>query len=142
MRQKIIITMVVIALAALTLNACGGGGGTSNNEKTIKSTKAENLTITLASPTGQLKAGENDLTLSFTDASGKTVDAGAVSLKFHMPAMGSMAEMNDLARLTTTSIPGRYRANVDIEVNGTWEAVINYEGPQGNGRASMTVQAK
>ena len=142
MRQKTIITIVAIALFALTLASCAGDAGTSGSEKTIKSTQSGNLTITLASSNGQLKSGENDLLLSFTDKSGKPVDAGAVSLKFHMPAMGSMAEMNDTASLTTTNTPGKYHAKVDIEGDGTWEAMISYQGPQGTGQASMTVQAK
>jgi hypothetical protein len=80
--------------------------------------------------------------LSFADASGKTVDVGAASLKFHMPAMGSMAEMNDVASLTTTNAAGKYRAKVNIEVDGTWEAIVSYEGLQGTGQARITVQAK
>lgn len=142
MREKTIIIIVAIALLALTLAACGGSAGISGSEKTIKSTQSGNLTITLASSNGQLKSGENDLLLSFTDKSDKPVDVGAVSLKFHMPAMGSMAEMNDTASLTTTNTPGKYHAKVDIEVDGTWEAMISYQGPQGTGQASMTVQAK
>lgn len=142
MIQKTTITILAIAILALTLAACGGGAGSSGSEKAIKSTQSNNLTITLASVDGQLKSGENDLLLTFTDASGKTVDVGAASLKFHMPAMGSMAEMNDTASLTTTNIPGKYHAKVDIEVGGTWEAMISYQGPHGTGQASMTVQAK
>ena len=143
MRRNTIFINVAIALAAvLTLTACGGGAGTSSSDVAIKSAQAGNLTITLSSPTGQLKKGPNDLTLSFADASGRTVDVGAASLKFHMPAMGSMAEMNDIATLTTTNAPGRYRAKVDIEVEGTWEANISYQGPQGTGQTSMNVQAK
>ena len=142
MRQKTAISIVAIAILALTLAACGGGAGTSGTEKTIKSAQSNNLTITLSSSDGQLKSGDNDLLLSFTDASGKTVDVGAASLKFHMPAMGSMAEMNDIASLTTTNTPGKYRAKVDIEMDGTWEAMVSYEGPLGTGQASMTVQAK
>jgi nitrogen fixation protein FixH len=142
MRSNSIVTIVAIVLIALTLAACGQGTGPSGSEKTIKSTQTGNLTVTLASSNGELKTGENDLILSVTDSSGKPVDAGAVSLKFHMPAMGSMAEMNDAATLTTTNTPGKYHAKVDIEVDGTWEATINYQGPQGTGQARMTVQAK
>src|SRR5712691_3019358 len=142
MRHRTTIAIGAIALLAMTLVACGRSAGTSGSEKVIKSTQAGNLTITLASSDGQFKSGENDLLLSFTDTSGKPVDFGAVSLKFHMPAMGSMAEMNDTASLTTTNTPGKYRAKVDIEADGTWETMISYEGPQGTGHASMTVQAK
>src|ERR1700682_6238532 len=99
MTHRAIITMGATALLAVTLAACGRSAGTSGSEKAIKSTQSGNLTITLASSDGQLKTGENDLLLSFTDKSGKPVDVGAVSLKFHMPAMGSMAEMNDTASL-------------------------------------------
>ncbi len=142
MRRKTILTIGAIVVIATTLAACGRSAGTSGNEKAIKSTQSGNLTITLASSDGQLKSGENDLLLSFTDASGNHVDVGAASLKFHMPAMGSMADMNDAASLTTTNTPGKYRAKVDIEVDGTWEAMINYQGPQGSGQVSLTVQAK
>lgn len=142
MKRKSIIATVAVSILALTFAACGSGTGTSNGEKAIKSTQSGNLTITLASSDGQLKSGENDLLLSFTDASGKTVDVGAASLKFHMPAMGAMAEMTDAASLTTTNTPGKYRAKVDIEVDGTWEAIIAFQGPQGTGQASMTIQAK
>ena len=142
MKQRSIVAIGATSILALTLAACGRGTGTSSTEKVIKSTQSGNLTITLASPDGQLKSGENDLLLSFTDASGKTVDVGAASLKFHMPAMGAMAEMSDSAALTTTNTPGKYRAKVDIEVDGTWEAIIAFQGPQGTGQGSMTVQAK
>lgn len=135
------VSILVVSIIALMTAACGGSDSTGN-EKVIKSTKAGDLTITIASATGELKSGDNDLILSFADASGKTVDVGAASLRFHMPAMGSMAEMNDAASLTTTNTPGKYRAKVNIEVHGTWEAVIVYEGPKGTGQASLTVNAK
>lgn len=141
MKPKRIFTAIMIAMAATIIAACGGGR-TTDNGTTIKSTTAGNLTVTLASATGDLKSGENDLTLTFTDASGKPVDVGAASLNFYMPAMGSMAEMNDAATLTTTGTPGVYRAKVNLEVGGTWEAQIKYQGPQGAGQASVTVNAK
>jgi hypothetical protein len=138
--QKIFIA-IVIAMITTIVAACGSAE-TTDAGKTIKSTTAGNLTVTLASPTGELKSGDNDLTLTFADASGKPVDVGATSLNFYMPAMGSMAEMNDAATLTTTNTPGVYRAKVNIEVGGTWEAQIKYQGPKGTGQANMTVNAK
>ena len=141
-----LITMFVIVTAILIAAACGSkssdAGKTTDAGKTIKSAQAGNLTVTLSSPTGELKNGDNDLMLTFADATGKPVDVGAASLNFHMPAMGSMAVMNDQAALTTTSTPGMYRAKVTLEVGGTWEAQVKYQGPQGTGQASMTVTAK
>jgi YtkA-like protein len=143
MRKKTIIATFAISIAALIAAACGGSGsGPAGNVKDIKSTTAGDITVTLASSTGEIKDGENDLMLSFADSSGKTVDVGAASLKFFMPAMGTMPEMNDVATLTTTNTPGKYRAKVNIEMAGTWEAVVNYEGPKGTGQARMTVNVK
>lgn len=131
---------VAIAIALFIALACNAK--TTGGEKEIKSTKAGDLKITLASSTGDIKSGDNSLFLSFADASGESVDVGAASLVFHMPAMGAMAEMNNRAELTTTETPGKYRAQVNIEMPGTWEARIAYEGLQGKGTASMNVQAK
>ena len=143
MKTRTIVIILIVATAALIAASCGGARSDSAaNEKVIKSTKSGGLTITLASATGELKSGDNDLILSFADATGKTVDVGAASLRFHMPPMGAMAEMNDSSSLTTTNTPGKYRAKVNIEVSGTWEAIVNYEGAKGTGQASLTVNAR
>jgi hypothetical protein len=135
------IATAILASSILIAAACGGGAASSSNDKVIRSAPAGKLTVALASSTGELKKGDNELILVFTDSSGKPVDVGAASLKFRMPAMGSMAEMNDAATLTATATPGRYQAKVNIEVAGTWEAIVNYQGPQGSGQASISVSA-
>jgi YtkA-like protein len=140
MKAKLIVAVVFLSIAASFVAACRGAD--PSNEKVIKSVKSGELTITLSSSTGELKNGENDLMITFFDGAGKPVDVGAASLNFHMAAMGSMAEMNDRATLTTTEIPGKYRAQVNIEMAGSWEAQIKYQGPHGSGRESMTVRAK
>ena len=135
------ITALALALVALIAAGCSKTDS-SGGEKVIKSTAEGGLTITLASATGEIKSGDNDLALSFADASGKPIDVQAASLAFHMPAMGSMAEMNNQATLVTTETPGKFRARVNIEMAGTWEARIGYEGPQNKGQARMNVQAR
>jgi len=147
-----IITFILITAAALVAAACAdkqpsdrekvAASTPSGGDKVIKSTKAGDLTVTLASATGEIKQGDNNLTLSFTDASGRPVDVGTASLKFHMPAMGMMAEMNDVATVTKTDTPGRHNARVKIEVASAWEAIINYQGSRGTGQASLPVVAK
>jgi YtkA-like len=140
MKLKIVVALVF--LAAVSLVAACRSAGPSGSEKVIKSTKSGDMTIGLSSATGELKNGENDLMITFTDPSGKPVDVGAASLNFHMAAMGTMAEMNDKATLTTTDTPGKYRAQVNIEMAGTWEAQVKYQGAHGSGQVSMSVQAK
>lgn len=141
MSERRLILVLVVLVSALIVAACSGGGA-PGAEKAIKSAKSGDLTVTLSNSAGQLKNGENDLFISFTDASGKAIDVGAVSLNFQMAAMGTMPEMNNKATLTTTEVPGKYRASVEIEMIGTWEAIINYEGSRGSGQARMTVNVK
>ncbi len=140
-RTGILVALLFMLALALLLTACKSGG-TSGGEQTIKSTKSGDMTVALSSASGQLKNGENELMVTFTDATGQPVDVGAASLNFHMAAMGSMAEMNDRAALTTTATPGKYRAQVKVEMGGTWEAQIAWQGAHGTGKATMNVQAR
>ncbi|HQR36373.1 MAG TPA: FixH family protein [Blastocatellia bacterium] len=134
--------VVSILMFALAFSAACSKSDSPSGEKTIKSAKAGEMTATLSSATGALKKGDNELMLTFTDATGQPVDVGAASLNIHMAAMGTMAEMNNKATLTTTETPGKYRAQVNLEMGGTWEAQIKYQGAHGTGQTSMTVQAK
>jgi hypothetical protein len=140
MKTKSVLAMLAFTLTFLSVAACRSAG--SSDEKLIKSAKSGEMTVTLSSPTGELKSGDNEVMVTFTDASGKPVDVGAASLNFHMAAMGSMTEMNDRGTLTTTETPGKYRAKVNIEMAGTWEAQVKYQGAHGTGQTSMNVQAK
>ena len=134
--KKMMMTVVALALLA----ACGSGSGAGDKE--IKSGKVGALTVTLANSDGVLRNGEQELTVTFKDASGKAVDVGSASLNFHMPAMGSMPVMNDPATLTTTSTPGVYRGRVKLEMAGDWQAQVAFEGPAGTGKGSFPVTAQ
>lgn len=144
--MKKIIIAAILAAASIFIVACGGGSNTGNPAATGKVIKSapigDKMTVTLSSDTGKLKNGEQEVFLAFTDASGKAVDVGAASLNFHMPAMGSMAVMNDSATLKTTATPGVYLGNVKIEMAGEWQAQIAYEGPAGKGKTSFSATAQ
>ena len=141
MKQTIIIVtifaLVVIAAACGTKN-----GGTAPTGKTIATVTVNNLTATLSNSTGQLKQGDQEVTLAFTDSSGKPVDVGAASLNFHMPAMGGMAAMNDAVTFTTTGTPGVYSGKVNISMAGEWQGQLAYEGPAGKGKGTFSVTAR
>jgi hypothetical protein len=138
--KRMMTTVCVLALLTLAA-ACGAGGGAG--EKEIKSGKVGALTVTLANSDGVLRhGGEQELSVTFKDGSGKTVDVGSASLNFYMPAMGAMAAMNDAATLTTTSTPGVYRAKVTLQMQGDWQAQVAFEGPAGVGKGSFPVTAQ
>lgn len=142
--MKRLIAISLFAFAALMSAACGSGPTSGDaSGKTIKSGPAgNNLTATLSSSDGVLRKGKQNFTLTFTDASGKPVDVGAVALNFHMPAMGTMAVMNNPAKFTTTGTPGVYQGSTDLEMGGEWQAQISYEGPAGTGKANISVVAQ
>ena len=137
--KKMMATIGALALL-VTAAACGASGGAGDKE--IKSGKVGALTVALANSDGVLRHGDQELTVTFKDASGKGVDVGSASLNFYMPAMGTMPAMNDPATLTTTSTPGVYRGKVKIEMPGEWQAQVAYEGPAGNGKGSFPVKAQ
>src|SRR5262252_8751810 len=122
MKKFLVISM--LSVAALAIAACSKS--TISTGKPIVTTTVNNLTATLSNSTGQLKQGDQDVTLAFTDSAGKYVDAGAVSLNFHMPAMGSMAAMNNAVTLTTTRTPGVYNGKVNIPMAGEWQGQLAF----------------
>jgi predicted small secreted protein len=94
--KKPTIALTILALAAL-IAACSSTQQGTSTGKVIKSAPAGNgLTVSLSTADGVLKHGNSLFTLSFTDSSGTPVDVGAVALTFHMPQMGTMAEMTQL----------------------------------------------
>src|SRR5258707_14957108 len=99
----------------LFIAACGSKASSVDTGKVIKSAPVGNLTVTLSSPSGQIKHGGDEFFVTFKDSSGKPGDVGAAALTFHMPQMGSMGPVNEPATLTTTDTPGVYRAKAKIE---------------------------
>ena len=143
--KKILLPSLILAVSAFAA-ACGGGNtasGPNTAGKEIKSgSVGNNLTATLSNSDGNLRKGKQTVTLKFADQSGNPVDVGAASLNFHMPAMGTMAVMNNAATLTTTGTPGIYSGEVNLEMAGEWQAQIAYQGPAGSGKVNLPVTAK
>ncbi len=136
--NKLFIT-ALLSLFAIVIGACGGPGD-SGMKQIAQKKVGDNLTITLSNPEGKLKNGEQTIGLKFTDGSGNPVEIKAASLNFNMPAMGSMAEMNDSAVLRTTGTPGEFTGEVSLQMAGEWIAQIGYEGKE-TGKTTMKVTA-
>ena len=139
--SKHILSFSFLALL-LIVAACGSKSSSVDTGKVIKTAPIGKLTVTLSSSSGQIKHGGDEFFITFKDSSGKPVDVGAASLTFHMAQMGSMQAMNDSATLTTTDTPGVYRAKVNVETAGEWQAQVSYEGSAGKGQTSFAVTAQ
>ncbi|HEV8138903.1 MAG TPA: FixH family protein [Pyrinomonadaceae bacterium] len=140
MKKSLVTLLLVVTLVAVA--ACTKSTTTVSTGKPIATITVNNLTATLSNGTGQLKQGQQDVMLAFTDSTGKPVDVGAVSLNFHMPAMGGMAAMNDAVTLTTTGTQGVYSGKVNVSMAGEWQGQLAYEGPAGSGKATFSVTAR
>jgi hypothetical protein len=139
--SKCILAFCLLALL-LFVAACGSKASSVDTGKVIKSAPIGNLTVALSSSSGQIKHGADEFFVTFKDSSGKPLDVGAAAITFHMPQMASMAAMNDAATLTTTDMPGIYRARANIETAGEWQTQVSYEGPAGKGQTSFSVTAQ
>ena len=135
---------IAISFVALLLlaAACRSNSDSGTGQVIKTHTINNNLTVTLSNKDCVLRHGDEEFFLAFRDASGRAVDVGAVALNSHMPAMGTMAVMNNPARFTTTNTPGVYRGRANIEMAGEWQVQITYEGPAGQGRTSFPVTAQ
>lgn len=145
MKKSAIVIAIALGVILVVVAACGSKTGSNQSVptgKVIKTAPIGNLTATLSNDSGVLKHGNQELMISFTDASGKPVDVGAVSLNLHMPQMGNMAAMNDGVTFTTTSTPGVYRGKVNLEGAGEWQAQLAYEGQAGKGKTTFSVTAQ
>jgi hypothetical protein len=141
-KRSVIVITIVLGAVLVIGSACGSkteSNQSASTGKVIKTIPVGNLTATLSNTSGVLKRGNQELTISFADASGKIVDVGAISLNFHMDQMGTMSAMNDSATFTTTNTTGVYRGKVDIEVGGEWQAQLAYEGSAGKGKTTFSV---
>jgi RND family efflux transporter MFP subunit len=79
----------------------------------------------------------NVVHLQVQDATGAPVDAEEVSIVYSMPAMGSMPEMRGTAEVSKEA-SGRYRADFDLPMGGTWTLETTATTPQGTQTARHT----
>src|SRR5438067_9969651 len=140
MKKSLVLTIILTA-ALVIIAACTKSTNVSTG-RPIATVAINKLTATLSNATGQLQTGGQEVTLAFTDSSGKSVEVGAVSLNFHMPAMSSMAAMNNAVTFTTTTTPGVYSGKVKVSMAGEWQGQLAYEGPAGTGKATFSMTAR
>jgi hypothetical protein len=131
---------VAVLTAALLAVACGGRGATHSGLKEVQRVKSGDLEIVLLSEDGALNQGKDAFVIEFRRADGSLVDAGTVTTSANMPMPGMT--MPGSVQIEPSGVPGRYRANGDFGMAGTWQMKIDWHGPAGQGSVSFdgTVQ--
>ena len=133
MRIGTVSIVVVILLAA-----CGSSQEAPLKE--LQRVKSGPLDVVLLSPADALKQGKGRFVLEFRDAGGNLVDVGDVSVAASMPMTG-MAPMFGDCTVAPTSTKGRYDVSSDLGMAGTWRVDIKWNGPAGQGMASLRATA-
>src|SRR5207237_7645636 len=140
-RMPRIIATVLIGAALIYAVNFGWPKFTSRNTAgTSFATQTVNdLTITLSSPGGQLKKGDNDVLIEFRDSSGNLVDVGNVKFELNMDMTGM--QMHEGANIKPSAAHGHYRAKIKVGMAGAWAGKLSYDGPRGRGEATGTLSA-
>jgi len=140
---KIIALIVVIGLMLF------GGKFVWQRISGLPSTSAAVQTAPIATQTvndltvklyGDVRSGQSEVLIEFSDASGKLVDVGNVKFELNMNMPGM--QMNEGATIQSTGGPGRYRAKIKVGMTGDWTGKISYDGPRGRGQTTITLSVK
>ena len=128
---------MLLAAAAV---ACGCANDAAKLTE-LQRVKSGALDVVLLSPRDALRHGKDTFTLEFRSASGgNLVDVGTVRGSATMPMAGMpMMGTMDVAR---TDVAGRYAANCELAMAGTWRMTMQWDGPAGQGSVTFpgTVQ--
>ncbi|MBM3269501.1 MAG: FixH family protein [Candidatus Sericytochromatia bacterium] len=132
MIRQIIASATVLCFAGAALAAA----------KVVGSKKVGIVVVKLATPGGALVPGDNDVTVSVTDAKGAPRPAKIKSLSIYMPPMPGMNEMKAEAKLAPARTPGVYTGTLPVEMKGPWTVTVRFEDARGQHKASFDVVAK
>jgi hypothetical protein len=132
-------SLTALALAALLWIGCGGAGETAPL-KEVGRVHSGDLDIVLLSAGDSLRRGKGTFVVEFHGAGGALVDAGTVTVGASM-SMPGMAPMFGDCMVTPTATKGRYDVSSDLGMAGTWRLNIMWNGPRGQGSASLPATA-
>jgi hypothetical protein len=120
MRKKVIVALTGILLFSIVVVA-----GCSKGYETKKA--ADDLSVTLKADRYPLIKGDNDLSVSFADAAGKTVTDVTVQVRYYMPRMPGMAPME----FTPQTVPkgDKYSFTANIPMEGGWKVDVTATRP-------------
>ena len=125
----------IMLLVGAAAAACGRLDNAARSTE-LQRVRSGSLDVVLLSPRGGLRHGTDAFMIEFRSAAnGTLVDAGNVrgSATMPMPGMPMLGSM-DVKR---TEVPGRYVANGEFEMAGTWRITIQWEGPAGQGSVTF-----
>ena len=121
-------------LMFVTLAAIGCG---RENLTELQKVRSGMLDLVLLSPRDGLRHGNDTFIIEFrSTSSGALVDVGNVHASANMPMAGT--PMFGTVDVQRTEVPGRYAANGEFSMAGTWRMTIQWDGPAGQGSVTFS----
>ena len=129
------ITCGVVLAVAVVVTACGRSNDAAKLTE-LQRLRSGMVDVVLLSPRGGLHHGKDTFVIEFRSApGGQLIDVGNVRGSANMPMPGMpMFGSIDVQR---TEVAGRYAANSDIEMAGTWRITIQWEGSAVHGSVTF-----
>jgi hypothetical protein len=127
------------ALSVIFMMAAAGCGGATDPTKMteLQRVRSGSVDVLLLSPRDALRHGKDGFLIEFRGASdGNLVDVGNVRATANMPMPGMAMFAN--IDVQPTGVPGRYSANSEFEMAGTWRMAIEWDGPGGKGSVAFS----
>ena len=126
--------LILIFVAAAV--GCGRATGTAHMTELQRVTSGT-LDVVLLSPHDALRHGKDAFAIEFKSTSaGNLVDVGNVRARANMPMPG-MAMFGNID-VQRSDVPGRYVANGQFDMAGTWRMTIDWDGPGGKGSVAFS----
>jgi len=115
MKKNVIVVLTGVLLVAIIVAA-----GCSKGYETKK--VADDLSITLSADRYPLIKGDNSMSVSVADTTGKTVTDAAVQVRYYMPAMPGMPPMEFTPQISPKGNGYAFTANIPME--GGWKVDV------------------
>ena len=123
-------------LAVVLASAVSACGGKAAKLTEIKKIRTGNVDVVLLSPREALRHGKDEFVLEFRSPDGTLVDVGDVRATASMPMPGM--PMFSSIGIQKTDVAGRYRAEGEFSMAGTWRIGIEFQGPLGRGAVTFS----
>ena len=129
-------SVAMCALLLAVVAALAGCGGESARLTELQRVRSGTIDLVVLSPRDALRHGKDDFIIELRSADGSLVDVGDVRASASMSMSGTpMLGSIDVQR---TDVPGRYRAEGDFSMAGTWRLNVQWDGPQGKGSVGFS----
>lgn len=125
----------VATILPLLWIGCGG----ADPVETVVSRRSDAYEIQVLAPGGQFNRGSNRVAVEVT-RDGQPVTIESATIRFHMPAMGSMQRMDTHAELRGRN--GRAEGAIAFEMGGGWNGATEITTPEGPITAEFRVEVR